>query len=72
MNPTRKSLALLAIMVALGLAGCPALMLPSLAYQGYKSTQKSDESGTGSQDPADQNKKPTDTQGQSAPDSSIE
>jgi len=31
----------LLVLVAIALSGCPALMVPSLAYQGYKSTHES-------------------------------
>jgi uncharacterized protein YceK len=31
----------LLMLVAIALSGCPALMVPSLAYQGYKSTHES-------------------------------
>lgn len=55
--------------IGLGASGCPALMVPSLAYQGYKYENK-DSSGQNSQTNTSQKK--SSSQQQQVPDSDIE
>ena len=69
--PFRRSL-VIAAFAAIGLAssGCPALMIPGLAYQGYK-YEKKDTPEAQNTSPDSQQKKSTSTQ-QQVPNSDIE
>jgi hypothetical protein len=61
----------LALAAALFCSGCPALMVPSLAYQGYKYEHNKNETAANAQNPQSK-KSATPEQQQKIPDSDIE
>jgi uncharacterized membrane protein YebE (DUF533 family) len=74
MKAIRRPTLMIAI-AAIGLvtSGCPALMVPGLAYSGYQAYSKDKTPGaSGPQSSEQQSKKPTNAQGQSVPSSEIE
>ncbi|HEY6298564.1 MAG TPA: hypothetical protein VIW95_02885 [Candidatus Binatus sp.] len=75
MRKTRQSFATIALAAAAGIfcSGCPALMIPGLAYSGYKyEHDKNQPAASASPAPSTQNSKATDSQQQKIPDSEIE
>jgi hypothetical protein len=71
-TPAFRRALVIAVFAAIGLgsSGCPALMVPSLAYQGYK-YEKKDTPEAQNTSPDNQQKKSSSTQ-QQVPNSDIE
>jgi hypothetical protein len=62
----------LAAAAAIVCSGCPALMVPSLAYQGYKYEHKKNEPAASTTSTQSSKKSTTPSQQQKIPDSEIE